>query len=227
MTSRLPAPEGRPWILLDCDDVKLDFLGTPSAEGPPTGFAHYLHTVHGIETRGKPASWGLSCWTGADGDITRKMVQDFIENHEGFGRLHPMEGAVAAIASLHAMGYRIASITACSSSSQARARRLDNLQQIFGNQIDILHMVPLGGSKLDILSSYPRSIWVDDNPGNAAAGAALGHRSLLFPADHNRVEQASPPDGVEPIGGWSDVLRIAQEEMSLEIASDSEEPESP
>lgn len=219
--------DDRPWVLLDCDDVKLDFIGRSSRDHEtPSGFAGYLREVHGIETQGRPGGWGMTDWLGHDPAAARAMIEDFIERHDGFGRLEPVEGAVEAISALRAIGYRIASITSCSRNPEPRVRRLGNLQAIFGDAIERLHMVGLGESKIEVLSAYPPSIWVDDNPGNAEAGARLGHRSLLFPAAHNVPAWESPAPGVEPIRGWADVVRIARAEMEAraEISCGPDQP---
>ena len=104
---------------------------------------------------------------------------------------------------LRRSGYRFVGISACGDDPAYRVRRLHNLLEAFGFPFDDLICVPLGGCKAEVLGRFPASVWVEDNAGHAAAGAALGHRTFLLDRAYNAA--AHLPPGVVRVGGWLEI----------------------
>jgi uncharacterized HAD superfamily protein len=83
--------------------------------------------------------------------------------------------------------------------------RLANLADAFGFAWDKYHFVGVHGSKVDALSSYDPTIWVEDNFGHAVAGATIGHRTFLLDRVYNS-HLHSPL--VKRVNNWKEIAEI-------------------
>ena len=185
------------WVLLDCDDVVLDIMG---------GFSRHAREDLGIDVEGLPGKWLMGDWLRMTDEEALSCILNFNENHEGFGNLSPLPGAIEGIRMIKEAGYQVAIVTASSSGEASKIRRLKNLRDHAEDMINEVHFVSLGASKLPILSTFPPSIWVDDAPKNALVGLEAGHTSILFPAHHNADAIIAPPPGVIAVSGWDALL---------------------
>lgn len=190
---------GERWALLDCDDVLVDYVG---------GFKAFLERTLKRKLNGVPSSWGMDEWIGVHKDEVRDLIFQFNDTDIGFESLKPIKGAVKGLKILRAFDFKTAIVTSSSVHPYSVERRARNVRSVFGDLIDRLHIVPLGQSKRDILMTYTNAIWVEDNVGNAAVGAELGHRAFLMPAGHNKSVHGlgvSDP-GVIHVNGWKELL---------------------
>lgn len=187
------------WVLLDCDDVILDIMD---------GFSRHVREDLGIDVKGLPGQWLMGAWLGMSDEDALSCIMNFNENHESFGSLRPLPGAIEGIRMIKEAGYQVAVITASSTGEASKIRRLKNLRDHAGEMIDEVHFVGLGESKLPILSSFPPSVWVDDSPKNAVVGLEAGHRAVLFPAHHNAAAITVSPPGVIAVSGWGALLDL-------------------
>ena len=117
-------------------------------------------------------------------------------------RQPPEPDALAALPGLHAAGYRFVGITACGGPLAFQKARKRLLEDTFGFEWQALHVVDLGASKDALLNAYDPAIWVEDHPGHAQRGAALGHRSYLLDRPYNR---ALTDPAVIRVTGWGEI----------------------
>lgn len=202
--------EGEKWALLDCDDVLLDWIG---------GFGEFLKAAKGLAIEGRPDSWDMSKWSGVSSEKTVGFINEFNTGDVGFEKLKPMTGAVESIRNLKEFGFNIAIITSSSVSPSSVERRARNINMVFGDMIDKLHIVALGTSKEDILKGYENAIWVEDNVKNARLGASLGHKSFLIKAGHNLNAHEDPENAdVTCVDDWHhlmpEIIRLVPDAQS-------------
>jgi 5'(3')-deoxyribonucleotidase len=185
-------------VLLDCDDVLLNWV---------EGFRLHLKREHGVICDGDvPSSWMMSSWTGLSDERTFSEILAFNNESPHFANLNPVEGAVTAINELQVLGYSMDIITSCSDEPSCVSRRLENLENVFGNVFGKVHIVPLGQSKKTYLGSYDPSFWVEDNVANAIMGHNLGHASIVRRVPHNRPLEEGAPAGIRFVNDWKEIL---------------------
>ena len=196
-------------VIIDCDDVALHYIG---------GFRDRASAVLGREVEDWPRTWNMDDWLGTDTGRAMEIVAEFNEDHEGFGALGPVDGAVEAVAALREAGATLHVVTSACRGKAAIARRIANLEAVFGaDAFDEVVILPLGSDKRDALSRFPAgSWWIEDNPRNAAVGAEVGLRALLMPACHNGEAFASPPPGVRTVSGWEEVVFLVTADMGVD-----------
>jgi hypothetical protein len=135
---------------------------------------HRLADIHNI-----PKAFGI------DQDETLRLITQF-HRSRFMEDIPPMPCAAVVLPELHRRGYRFVAITACLNEPEVVAARQRNLKAAFGFEWEAVHCIGLSLCKKDALKLYPKSIWVDDLPHHAAAGAALGHRSFLIDKLYNQ-----------------------------------------
>jgi 5'(3')-deoxyribonucleotidase len=121
-------------------------------------------------------------------NLTICQTLDYIrEFHRSpmMGQLLPEPCAAVVLPKLYSHGYRFVAITACLDEPEVQRAREDNLRSVFGFPFEAVHCVGLGFDKTALLKHYDRSIWVEDMPMHAVAGADLGHRTYLLHRLHN------------------------------------------
>lgn len=171
-------------VLLDCDDVLLDWIA---------GFIPFARNrlKLDIDPRG-PGQFDLTPWlkTGSSAE-TREILRLFNEGSDtGFSNLPPIPGAIEAIRELRDMGLRLRVITSCSADPAVRHRRRDNLETVFGtNVFDEIICLEMGVSKAAALRAQPLSAWVEDLPKNALEGHLIGHQACVLAAHHNGADR--------------------------------------
>lgn len=167
-------------ILLDCDDVLLDWIG---------GFRAYVHAAEGvIPTAPAPSSWDMSEWLGLTSERTVELIQEF-NSHHWFGHLEARADALRCVAALKNMGHRLTVLTSCSDDPAIVGRRRRNLERAFGNVFEAIICLPLGQSKAPWLGILEKGIWVEDNYKNGLAGNAAGHKTFMLRRSHNRADE--------------------------------------
>lgn len=180
-------------VILDCDDVLLDWLG---------GFRAWLRGRHESVPSEPPSTWSLADWLGVSDSECLRLIAEFNDSWF-FGRLDPVPGAVEAVTALRDSGYTLTVLTSCSDDPVVARRRRENLEGVFGTSFDRVVCLGLGESKATWLSALRHGIWVEDNYKNALHGLSAGHRTYMVRRSHNRAdEQQSHPEIT-----WIDDLR--------------------
>lgn len=170
----------KPIIVLDCDDVLLDWR---------EGFMRWMKTLRGIELDPNgPRSWNMDKWVG---EPAMPFVVDFNKSMT-FANLKPMYDARKAVASLYAAGYKLHVVTSCGASSSLTARwRERNLDACFGDVFSSLTCLDMGQSKqealkaLKLINPLANPVYVEDNIDHANAAADLGYETYMVRRRHN------------------------------------------
>lgn len=198
-------------ILLDCDDVLLDWL---------PGFRRFATEELGIVfNRQFPRSFNITEWLGASSlQEMVSIVSSFNTGAgTGFDQLGPIPGAVEAMQTVKKLGYELHIITSCSGLEDVHSRRWINIEKVFGTDVfDSLTCLELGVSKHDALSAHPPSLWIDDLLKNAVVGQKAGHVSAVLQAHHNAdAREETKGHGIAWMSDWSDALQQMLPERSL------------
>lgn len=164
-------------ILTDCDGVLLDW---------ETGFIKYakengLHYIPGNEQY-----YNLAKRFEEDWDEVIECVTKF-NSSEAMTRLEALPGSVETVAKLVKDGFRFIAITSLSSDRQARAYRMENLKNLFGDVFDEVICLKTGSSKEHILARWADTglIWIEDHFMNAEAGYECGLTPILVTTTTN------------------------------------------
>lgn len=186
----------KPWVLLDCDGVLLDW---------DAGIRNFVeqHRPH----LGDPGNFDEHSYdlTGRM-DITREeanqLVWDF-HHSEDYLQLQPMPGAVKAIQELSKF-CNLVVITACGTDPHVVEARKQGLNQVFGDVFFAVHCTDGFEEKKHYLQQYDPGYWIEDHAKNALMGKLYGHQSFLIDAPYNQDETVR---GVQRV---SNVLEAAQ-----------------
>ena len=191
-----PYPE---YLLLDCDDVLLNFLD---------GFRPFASRRLGRDLHIENLdSFDMSRWLGTDHAGVCALIEDFTHAPD-YARLPPFADARPLLETARAAGMVCHVITAATDAPQPRAHRERNIADAFGPLISHMHILGLHGNKHDTLSSYPPSLWIEDNFDNAVMGAQIGHETFVLRKPHNRHLEDKPiPDNMS----WADSLAHVHE----------------
>ena len=192
----------QPPVLLDCDDVLLDWL---------TPFRRYAE-----EILNKPLSlehidgYDLTRWLGLScREDSYTLVRDFNQGEDTeFSSLPAMPGAAETIDRFRQSGRRMFVITACSTNIQTRRMRIQNLLDRFGSVFEDVLFTDLGQSKEDHLSRLPRGDWVEDNHLNAEAGLRHGHRAIVLRDRKNRKHEPASDPALVWADTWPEIEHI-------------------
>ena len=197
-------------ILLDCDDVLLSWTD---------GFRGFLKKYHNIEVSGVPQSWDLSQWINLDRETTLRLVKQFNEDTDDFGKLKPIKSSELFLSELYDLGFSLTVITSCSDNIRCINNRKDNLENVFGNIFDDIICLPLGVSKGDYLKKFEPSFWVEDNYHNCLLGKELGHNGVIIRHDHNKNFEKECTANLNWTEDWHEINDIISRENSLDISS--------
>lgn len=189
-------------ILMDCDDVLLDWL---------SGFRRFVTEDLEIHLKDDfPGGFDMRRWLGVETTGEAMTLVKLFNDRRGtgFDELGPIPGAVSAVQNLKDRGFEIHVITSCSGLRDVHERRWQNLEQIFGSDaFASLVCLEIGRSKKSSLAQHPKSVWIDDLPKNALIGQELGHPSAVLRAHHNITEQqAVQKSGLVWLEDWDDTL---------------------
>jgi hypothetical protein len=190
-------------VLLDCDDVLLDYIPGIEAFARENGLS---------PAPGGPGCFDLSSWLGISATEARRLVARFNEGADsGFDRLPPIPGAVEGVRALREAGMRIRVVSSFSDSPVAIRSRMDNLDRWFGpDAFEGIDALPLGGRKADALKRHPPSPFVDDLLENVRDAARIGHRGIWMQAHHNAAAfpDMELPDGIAASRDWPHLLDL-------------------
>lgn len=181
-------------VILDCDDVLLDWMG---------GFRAFVEKITGVvPDPAGPNSWEMGEWLGMPDDIIFELIRNFNASPD-FGQLDARFDALLTLPAFHRMGHKLTVLTSCSDDPITVQRRRENLHAHFGDIFQQVICMPLRESKKNWLNILERGIWVEDNYKNGTLGHGCGHRTFMVRRCHNRAHEM-PGD---PIVTWVDDLR--------------------
>lgn len=165
-------------IIVDVDEVLLDWLG---------GFSNYLKKNHGIITDGKPDDFCLNSWVGLPDSETKRLVDRFNSNDQGFAVLKPLGNSEKYLPMLYNDGFKITALSACSNSRDTFNRRQYNLLSIYGSIFEKIILVNRREEKYDYLKSTTKSYVIEDNYDTALIAYENGHMVFLMDQPYNRL----------------------------------------
>lgn len=185
-------------VLLDCDDVLLDWLG---------GFADFAAERLNRPIEHDPHDWDMSEWLGVNVDVVCELISEFNAS-PAFGDLKAVDGSRDVIHTMLSDGCRLHVITSCSSARSTVEMRRANLEREFGvGTFDSIHCLDLGQSKQTILQAWkPGALWIEDNYKNALMGLEAGHDVLIRERAHNKQYQELHEDRVGWFSEWKEML---------------------
>ena len=183
-------------ILLDCDDVLLNWLD---------GFrAHIMSKLGRDICEHGPEKWAMHDWLGVDEHDVPAHIADF-NSSPLFGNLDPIDGAVRMIGALSETA-DLHVITSCSSDDDTWNMRHENLKRHFGPVFSSLECLSLGQSKAESLARYSGNVvWVEDNLRNALLGVELGHRTYLRRTSHNARFEPTTDKRITWFSHWDEL----------------------
>ncbi len=182
-------------IVLDCDDVLLDWLG---------GFRNWASEHLGRKIEGMPDDWHMETWLGVTEDVCVEMIREHNAS-EAFGNLKAVPGA-RKVVNRWARFYNLHVVTSCSSDPQTVRMRKDNLHREFGDVFDAIHCLDLGQPKDKLLQAFrPGSTWIEDNYKNAMLGAKVGLQPFMRERPHNLQFRELKDDGVVWFKEWTEL----------------------
>jgi len=188
-------------ILLDCDDVLLNWIG---------GFRQYAATRLQRTVTGDPDSWQMGAWLGTTDEVALELVEEFNASVH-FSRLVSVDGSQDVVYQwMLDPDVRLHVITSCSSDRQTVKLRRSNIARVFGEDtFDSIHCLDLGQSKLKILQSWKRgAVWVEDNYKNALLGAEAGHSVFIRKRPHNAEFQDLHDDRLTWFETWEQLEEL-------------------
>lgn len=186
-------------ILTDCDGVLLDWK---------YGFYQYMaqrgYTVQNDNIYSMAEVFGITV------EEANSHVNIF-NNSMYIAHLTPFRDAVASIKYLYENhGYVLHVITALSTEPEAYKLRLQNLHEIFGeNVIDRLVCTnPEYPDKTTYLAEYKDTncIWVEDSPKNAICGALAGLNTYSINHSHNAGFVYDENLAIECVDNWQGII---------------------
>lgn len=172
----------KPTILVDVDGVLVDWSSQ---------FPHFL------EQKGLPHEKAIMGYAHSEWQTVEDLVwlpldeaTSLVEEYtcsEFMKRLTPYKDALLAVNQLKHI-YDFVAVTAISNDPQAHQNRTENLEFWFPGAFSKVHCVGMGGNKLEILSKYDSTVWIDDSPGHIREGLMAGHKCIRLVRD-SRMNQ--------------------------------------
>lgn len=192
-------------VILDCDDVLLDWL---------RGFRGWLGAERGVKPDPVgPLTFCMRNWLRqGDRDVIRKFVRDFNASPY-LADLEPITGAVEGVAAIREADMSIAVLTSFATGAAGFEARRANLAKVFGDAFREVILLDLGASKRAALDRLAPSVFVDDRIEHARDGAAAGHFPIIMQTSSNVADRINEPDAerfawAADWGGLTAMLRL-------------------
>lgn len=171
-------------ILTDVDGVLFDWH---------TAFDAYMQE-HGYNIVSDIKTYSLTTAYGIEHDEKMHMVRQF-NNSAAIGWLEPHYDAVEIVRDIHDNhGYKFEVISSMSDNLAARNRRINNLNNVFGDVFSNYIFLDTGADKGAALLPYKDSgcFWIEDKVENAQAGLDVGLRSIIMEHEFNADSTVAP-----------------------------------
>lgn len=188
----------KPWVLLDCDGVLLDWdLGIQAY-----AMAHQSHVWDGdyLDEHVYDIAGRMNISTTS----AQQLIWDF-HHSDSYAHLPPMPGAVTAVAELHKF-CNLVVITACGTQDTIVKAREHNLQQVFGDVFHRVHCTDGFAEKAQYLQRYDAGYWVEDHARNAEMGRTHGHQCFLIDAPHNQEHSVRGVQRVQNLAEAAEII---------------------
>ncbi len=127
-----------------------------------------------------------------------------------FNHLTPYKDAALFIPRFSKEGYKFVAISAALQGGNIAqdnlifANRFANLNWVYPDIFETLHLVPMRASKHEYLSSYTNAFWVEDTLKNAITGVECGHKSIFINRTEDPRRQGSHPDVIN-VSCWDEI----------------------
>lgn len=173
-------------IVFDVDEIMLDHLG---------GFRDWLKKKHGIICKSDyPSEYDLTEWMGVeDQKEVVKYLKEFNETAWEFGVLQPQYECVKAYmcALRHTFPDAVfAALTKSGTMGHGEVLRRANLEHVYPNILDEVHIVEMYESKRGALhklqAKYDVVALVDDYIENIETAVNMGIRGIMLQCPHNQ-----------------------------------------
>lgn len=173
-------------IVFDCDEILLDHLG---------GLRDWLKKKYGIITKSDyPSEYDLTEWMGVnDQSEVRKYLEEFNQKSYEFGLLKPINESVPNY--LSALRYtlpdaKFAVVTKSGTIGHGDVLRRVNIENVFPNIFDEVHIVEMYESKRGVLhklqTKYDVVCLVDDYIANIETAVSMGIHGIMLECHHNK-----------------------------------------
>jgi FMN phosphatase YigB (HAD superfamily) len=191
------------YILTDCDSVLLDWN---------KAFYDYMENELGYIK--EPDTDGEYMIKRRYKDLTSKTANKLIIDFNKSDRLcmlEPYRDSVEWVKKLQHLGYEFIVISAFSEYADDHAKRLANLQDVFGTGITNLYGVGIGKTKRHILrNNWGDSdlFWIEDHFTHALAGYEEGLKPILIDHPTNKEYQTKLFPRVSNTTPWREIFDI-------------------
>lgn len=205
-------------IVFDVDGAILDWLG---------GFFWFLENKKGIKPGCRPEDVH-------DHDLAKVLpissfevvglINDFNSSHY-FAALDILKNSLYGMNKLRSElpDWHFAVVTAAGCSPKTVRYRAENIDNVFGDLLDEVFIMPLGETKLDLFRRFPpgRAIVIEDTPKYVGDAKNAGHFAIIVDAPYNRDEYTTLPRIHDWKTDWRKVWSAAKgiETMEEELAS--------
>ena len=186
-------------ILTDCDGVMLDWVTAFDAWMASNGY-----------TKSDADVYDMSQVYGITRDECTTIIKQF-NSSAWMGYLTAFRDSRSGVAKLVENGYKFVVITSLSLDRKARLLRIDNIKNVFGEDVvEEVICLDTGADKDDALTYYTQKYpnaeyWLEDKFENAECGLQFGLKCLLLKHGHNedRVN-----DQLIKVDTWSDITDL-------------------
>ena len=191
-------------IVFDVDEILLDHLG---------GFRVWLAKKHGIICKSDyPDQYDLTEWMGvSDQKEVVKFLKEFNETSWEFGVLKPQSESIISfmVALRHTFPDAVfAALTKSGTMGHGEVLRRANLEHVYPNVLDEVHIVEMYESKRGALhklqAKYDVVALVDDYIENIETAVDMGIRGIMLNCPHNA--QYSEREDFHYAGNWPSVI---------------------
>ena len=172
-------------ILTDIDGVMLDWEG---------GFTRWFEEQgHAIQIDDPKLTYNLATRYGITMPFLIDNVRKFNDSEE-LGKLQPHRDAVEYVGKLSDTGYRFIAITSMSEMKATCQRRVEHLEDVFGNVFDDYIFLDVGANKNKVLEEFRNTglFWLEDKIENAQAGLDVGLTSIIMEHGYNMHSDVAP-----------------------------------
>lgn len=182
-------------ILTDCDGVLLDWV---------TDFECYLDEL-GYVKKTETHVYHFHAEYGMTKAEMKELIRSF--NESIFMRyLCPIKDALWYVPKLAEQGYKFHVITSQTDNNEAKALRIANLREVFGDVFAGFSIIGTGDDKDEVLKQFigKAEYWIEDKEENVDVGVELGFKGILISHDYNE----SYTGKAQVVQTWKEIYEI-------------------
>lgn len=188
-----------PLFLTDVDNCILDWS---------VGFKNFLTSEH-PEVVVDTTNYKL----GLEHELMNELVNEF-NSSQHFAQLESYGGAEIWLDKLaNDFGFEFVAISTCMGTDPKTADlRRQGIERVFGEKLfKEFICLPLGVSKIEALSKFAPTYWVDDKLEHSIDGSILGHKSFNMVQPYN-INQEKPKT-IVPVNNWKDIYNYISKDL--------------